>query len=83
VNIPGVVESFDEDRGDGWVLSEEGERFYFHCVSIGDGSRQISVGARVLATRHVGHVGRDEVVNLRKVEEESRGRDNSALSGGE
>jgi cold shock CspA family protein len=69
VNVSGVVESFDERRGDGFVLSDSGERFYFHCVSIADGSRQIDVGVRVKATRRVGRVGRDELVDLRETVE--------------
>jgi cold shock CspA family protein len=82
VKVRGVVESFDEGRGDGFVLSDEGERFYFHCVNISDGSRRVDVGARVLATRHVGHVGRDEAIDLQKLEAESVGRDGAPLSGG-
>jgi cold shock CspA family protein len=68
VKVRGVVESFDEGRGDGFVLSNEGERFYFHCVNISDGSRRIDVGAQVFATRHVGHAGHDEVIDLEKIE---------------
>jgi cold shock CspA family protein len=68
VNVLGTVESFDEHRGDGFVMSDEGERFYFHCVSISDGTRRIDLGAWVSATRRVGHVGRDELVDLQKVD---------------
>ncbi|HEY1761064.1 MAG TPA: hypothetical protein VGG17_00595 [Acidimicrobiales bacterium] len=62
--IEGVVETFDERRGDGLITSDHGEQFYFHCVSITDGTRHIDVGARVRARRRVGHVGRDEVVEV-------------------
>ncbi len=65
--VEGVVESFDERRGDGFVVSDTGERLYFHCVSILDGTREIAVAQRVRATRHVGHVGRDEVIEVEKV----------------
>ncbi|MFY9783206.1 MAG: hypothetical protein WAK12_06705 [Acidimicrobiales bacterium] len=68
MNVLGAVESFDERRGDGFVLSDKSERFYFHCVSISDGTRQIDVGSRVTATRGVGHVGRDELVELQKID---------------
>jgi cold shock CspA family protein len=68
VIVVGVVESFDDRRGDGIILSDEGERLYFHCVSILDGSREISVGQRVNAARHVGHVGRDEAIDLEKID---------------
>jgi cold shock CspA family protein len=67
VIVRGVVETFDERRGDGIIQSDGGERLYFHCVSIADGSRQIDPGARVEARRRVGHVGRDEVVDVMKV----------------
>jgi cold shock CspA family protein len=67
VNAVGVVESFDERRGDGFVRNDAGERLYFHCVSILDGTREIAIGQRVRAVRHVGHVGRDEVINIEKV----------------
>jgi cold shock CspA family protein len=67
--VRGIVETFDERRGDGIIRSDHGERLYFHCVSIADGSRQIDPGARVEARRRVGHVGRDEVVDVTKVSE--------------
>jgi hypothetical protein len=57
----GVIESFDYARGDGWFVAESGRRFYFHCVTIADGSRTIPVGAAAIATPHVGHLGVDEV----------------------
>jgi cold shock CspA family protein len=68
VRFEGVIESFDDRRGDGVMRSDAGERFYFHCVSIADGSRHIDPGVRVRAERHVGHVGRDEVVAVAKSE---------------
>jgi cold shock CspA family protein len=68
VIVVGVVESFDDRRGDGFIVRDTGERFYFHCVSILDGSREISVGQRVNAARHVGHVGRDEVIDVEKID---------------
>jgi cold shock CspA family protein len=67
VNVSGVVESFDDRRGDGFIVSESGERLYFHCVNILDGTREIAVGQRVSAVRHVGHVGRDEASDVDKV----------------
>ena len=65
--VNGVVETFDERRGDGIVRSDQDERLYFHCVSIADGTRRIDAGARVRARRRVGHVGRDEVVDVAQV----------------
>jgi cold shock CspA family protein len=67
VIVEGVVATFDERRGDGLVTSDRGERLYFHCVSIADGTRRIDVGARVRARRRVGHTGRDEVVDVARV----------------
>lgn len=61
----GVVTDFDAQRGDGTFQSDEGERLYFHCVEIADGSRSIDVGARVVAQRGVGHLGHDEARQLR------------------
>ncbi len=65
--VDGVVETFDERRGDGIVSSDRGERLYFHCVSIANGTRRIDPGVRVRAQRRVGHVGRDEVVDVEQV----------------
>jgi cold shock CspA family protein len=67
--VRGIVETFDERRGDGIIRSDRGERLYFHCVSIAGGSRQIDPEARVQARRRVGHVGRDEVADVTKVTE--------------
>lgn len=66
MNVLGVVHSFDDRRGDGFVLSDDGESFYFHCVSISDGSRHVDEGERISARRSVGHRGRDEVVALER-----------------
>ncbi|MEI8147876.1 MAG: hypothetical protein WCG62_02210 [Actinomycetes bacterium] len=65
--IVGTVESFDSQRGDGWIVSDHAARYYFHCVSIGDGSRTIPIGAKVTATPRVGLLGRDEAVNVYSV----------------
>ena len=67
MNVLGVVQSFDDNRGDGVVRSDGGESFYFHCVSISDGTRHIDAGVRVSARRSVGLRGRDEVVSLQQV----------------
>jgi cold shock CspA family protein len=71
VIVVGVVESFDDRRGDGVVLSVEGESFYFHCVSISDGTRHVDQGARVSSVRAVGHRGHDEIVSLQQLSEVS------------
>jgi cold shock CspA family protein len=65
--VEGTVEAFDERRGDGWLVTDGGERFYFHCVVIASGSRSIPVGVRVSAKRSVGRLGRDEVDDVRQL----------------
>jgi cold shock CspA family protein len=66
VVIHGSIESFDDRRGDGRLIAENGERLYFHCVDIADGTRTIDVGERVTAERAVGHLGHDEAVKVTK-----------------
>jgi cold shock CspA family protein len=63
--ITGVIESFDERRGDGLLRGEDGVGFYFHCVAIADGSRSITPGVRAEGFRAVGRLGHDEVVLVR------------------
>jgi cold shock CspA family protein len=65
--IVGTIASFNTQRGDGWIATDQGEQYYFHCVAIGDGTRAIAVGASVAATRRVGLLGRDEAVNVYSV----------------
>jgi cold shock CspA family protein len=67
--IRGLVTDFDAARGDGCLRSDEGTTFYFHCVTIADGTRVIPLDARVSATRSVGHLGRDEATNVAVIEE--------------
>jgi cold shock CspA family protein len=67
VILEGVVDSFDGRRGDGFVLSDDGERLYFHCVALRDGTREIEPGTRVRGRRRVGHLGRDEIIEIDKL----------------
>lgn len=60
----GVIDSFDEQRGDGFFRSDDGELLYFHCVSIADGSRSIGVNVQAKGRRAVGRLGRDEIVDV-------------------
>jgi hypothetical protein len=62
--IEGVIATFNDVRGDGVFRTSRGESLYFHCVNILDGSRTIAVGVRARATRAVGHLGSDEVVDV-------------------
>jgi hypothetical protein len=36
--IEGVIVRFDATRGDGTLLADSGQSYYFHCVHIADGS---------------------------------------------
>jgi cold shock protein len=58
--VRGVVTEFDEARGLGVVVTDDGEALGFHCLAIADGSRTIAVGTRVDASRRAGRLGRDE-----------------------
>lgn len=62
--VEGVVEAFSDSRGDGFVIANSGARYYFHCVTIADGTRTIEVGAKCTARRIVGHLGVDEVADV-------------------
>ncbi len=62
--IEGVVADFDEHAGWGVLAADDGERFFFHCVSIRGGGRRIDVGVRAGATRSVGQRGRDEATDV-------------------
>jgi len=62
--LHGVVVTFDDVRGDGWLRTEDGREAYFHCVTIADGSRTIAVGSAVRAERMVGHLGVDEATQV-------------------
>lgn len=59
-----MVARFDDARGDGDVLGDDGCHYYFHCVAIADGTRTIEEAARVVGRRAVGRLGRDELVDL-------------------
>jgi len=68
--VTGVIEHFDDRRGDGWLRASDGELLYFHCVEIADGSRTIAIGAIVSAQRRVGHVGHDEAIDVRPLSDD-------------
>jgi cold shock CspA family protein len=62
--VEGVIESFDDLRGDGFFRSDHGELLYFHCVAIADGSRTIAENIRARGRRATGHLGSDELVDV-------------------
>jgi cold shock CspA family protein len=63
----GVVSAFDEDRGLGTVVAEDGRRFAFHCAAIADGTRHITVGTSVMFFVAPGHGGQYEARHLARV----------------
>jgi CspA family cold shock protein len=60
----GSVATFDEERGLGTVVTEDGRFLPFHCTAIADGSRTIAVGTRVAFSVVAGHLGRWEAAGL-------------------
>jgi cold shock CspA family protein len=60
----GVVHEFDDPRGLGTVLGDDGRRYGFHCTAIADGTRHIDVGARVTFILVAGHLGRVEARDI-------------------
>ena len=57
---------FDERKGYGTVEdAATGERYFFHCTQIADGSRTIDIGAAVEYDVSAGRRGRWEAVELR------------------
>jgi cold shock CspA family protein len=63
--ITGVIEDFDDRRGYGYLADQTGQRFFFHCVDIVDGTRSIPNGAAASGVRAVGRLGLDEVKGVR------------------
>jgi cold shock CspA family protein len=53
----GVVAAFDDDRGLGTILADDGEEVPFHCTAIADGSRTIRVGQAVRFAVVAGRLG--------------------------
>jgi cold shock CspA family protein len=43
----GTVVAFDEDRGLGDVVADDGTQLPFHCSAVADGTRTVAVGAKV------------------------------------
>ena len=65
--LTGVIEMFDDRRGDGLFRGDDGRAYYFHCVAITDGTRTIAPGVRAHARRSVGRLGHDEVVDVARI----------------
>jgi cold shock CspA family protein len=58
--VTGVVTEFDDQRGLGTILADDGRRLGFHCTAIADGTRTVAVGARVVFSIAPAHLGRYE-----------------------
>lgn len=64
----GRVESFDEARGIGTVVDDEGGRaFPFHCTALTDGTRTVAVGTRVVFELSATHLGQVEARSITTV----------------
>jgi cold shock CspA family protein len=58
----GVVEAWDDPRGVGTVLLDDGRLLDLQCTHIADGSRTTAVGTRVEVGVAPGHLGRWQAV---------------------
>lgn len=72
--LNGAIEGFDDRRGDGFLVSDDGQRFYFHCVNIANGTRTVPNGVRATAQRWVGHLGHDDAIDVALIVEASEHR---------
>jgi cold shock CspA family protein len=60
----GKVSLFDEERGLGVILADDGSELTFHAKSIAGQGRRIPQGARVAFATAAGHLGRLEAVGI-------------------
>jgi cold shock CspA family protein len=63
----GVVEEFDERRGLGTIVADDGRVLPFHCTAIADGSRTVEAGRRVQFGVAPGLLGRWEATRIEKL----------------
>ena len=63
----GKVAEYDEAAGYGELVDSAGDRWWFHCTAIVDGSRSIAVGALVRFRLQPGHLGRYEATDVNSV----------------
>ncbi len=61
----GRVVAFDEHRGLGELVADDGRVLPFHCTAIADGSRTIDVGAEVTFELVPGALGSYEATEVR------------------
>ncbi len=60
----GKVTRFDEERGIGEILADDGTTLPFHCTSIANRQRRIPQGARVTFSTAAGHLGEFEATGV-------------------
>jgi cold shock CspA family protein len=60
----GKVTAFDENRGLGVILADDGAELSFHSKSLADKSGGIAEGARVIFATVPGHLGRLEAAGV-------------------
>lgn len=65
VRRTGAVVAFDDAAGYGEVVGDGGERWFFHCTAIADGTRTIAPDAPVSFEVVAGRLGRWEAADLR------------------
>jgi cold shock CspA family protein len=63
----GVVEEFDEQRGSGTIVADDGDVLPFHCTAIADDSRTVEAGRRVQFRVVPGLSGCWEAARIEKV----------------
>ena len=63
----GVVEEFDERRGLGTIVADDGDVLPFHCTALADGSRTVEAGRRVRFSVVPGLSGRWEATRIGKL----------------
>jgi len=63
----GTVADYDDAAGYGELLDAAGERWWFHCTAIADGSRTIPVGTAVRFRLQPGHLGRYEAAEVNPI----------------
>jgi cold shock CspA family protein len=64
--LRGRVRGFDEGRGLGEIVTEDGRAFAFHSTEIADGSRKIAEGSEVEFDVEAGLPGRWEAAEIVK-----------------
>lgn len=58
------MSEWDDRRGVGTVITDDGERLLLQCTHLADGTRTIEVGTRARVTVAPGHHGRWQAVEV-------------------